>query len=102
MFCMQKIIISFFAFLKSFSVSISHSSKNVKAGINWPISETPIKWCFAGGLIVVQDCMPAWIRWPITHLYITREAIELSSYEPNRQGFSPQSIKLVRSYLEAF
>ena len=32
-------------------------SIHLKADHNQPASETPFKWRFAGGLIVVRDCM---------------------------------------------
>ena len=29
-------------------------------GHHWPASETPFKWCFADGPMMVQDSMMAW------------------------------------------
>ena len=44
-------------------------SKHIKAGYNRSTSETPLKWRFAGGLMVVLECMLAGGR-----LYVEAQA----------------------------
>ena len=36
---------------------IEKSSKHLKAGLHRPASETPLKWRFAGGPMMVKYCM---------------------------------------------